>query len=171
MDDFRSAACNFNPASLKSDLKCQSSPIPAQPNRPRIRSRTRGDWHFRLVIESIKLLPEFSKQNAEVMTTCAFVILVLLSWVLRESLFNITRGDEDIEGGGGSPKSLDTRKGGLWKNCWARRGGGGFRKFVYFKTNRRRGEGFLKLNLPPPPPPFVILNELSLTYAFAVKRN
>ena len=30
----------------------------------------------------------------------------------------MTRGDEDIEGGGG----FDTRMGGLWKNCWARRG-------------------------------------------------
>ena len=47
---------------------------------------------------------------------------------LRESSFNMTRGDEDIEGG--LQKFLDTPKRGL-------------RKFVYFKTNRRGG-GLLK---------------------------
>ena len=41
---------------------------------------------------------------------------------LRESSFNMTRGDEDIEGG--PPKIVRHPKGGL-------------RKFVYFKTNRR----------------------------------
>ena len=36
--------------------------------------------------------------------------------VIRESSFNMTRrGDEDIEGGGGLRKFLDTRKGGSEK--------------------------------------------------------
>ena len=52
----------------------------------------------------------------------------------RESSFNMTRGgDEDIDGG--LRKFLDTRKGGSEKI----RGGGGFRKFVYFKPKRRGG--------------------------------
>ena len=46
---------------------------------------------------------------------------------------NMTRGDEDIEGG--LQKCLDTRKGALKKLGR----GGGLRKFVYFKTNRRGG--------------------------------
>ena len=42
--------------------------------------------------------------------------------LLRESSFNMTRGgDEDIEGG--APKIFRHPKGGLWKNCCARRGG------------------------------------------------
>ena len=53
---------------------------------------------------------------------------------LRESLFNMARGDEDI--GWGLQKFLDTRKGGSEKNCWARRG---LQKIVYFKTNLRWG--------------------------------
>ena len=49
---------------------------------------------------------------------------------LRDSSFNMTRGDGDIEGGvGGAPKIFATRKGALKK--WR-----GLRKFVYFKTNR-----------------------------------
>ena len=51
---------------------------------------------------------------------------------LRESSFNMTRGDGDIEGEGGLQKFLDTRKGAMKKIR-----GGGLRKFVYFKTNRR----------------------------------
>ena len=35
--------------------------------------------------------------------------------ILRESSFNMTRGDEDIEGGGGLQKFFDTRKGGSEK--------------------------------------------------------
>ena len=49
---------------------------------------------------------------------------------LRESSFNMTRGDEDIEGG--LRKFLDTRRGGSEKIVAL---GGGLRKFVYFKTN------------------------------------
>ena len=44
-------------------------------------------------------------------------------------------------GGGGLRKFLDTRKGGSEKIF---RLGGGLRKFVYFKTNRRGGGGLLK---------------------------
>ena len=51
----------------------------------------------------------------------------LASVVLRESSFNMTGGDEDIEGGGG-PKIFRHPKGGLGK-------------FVYLKTNRREGGG------------------------------
>ena len=80
--------------------------------------------------------------------------------VLRESSFNMTRGDEDIEGG--LQKFLDTRKGGSEKIR------GGLQKFVYFKTNRRVGpakkigplvRGAAKMSsfefqyLHPPPPP------------------
>ena len=50
---------------------------------------------------------------------------------VRESSFNMTRWDEDIEGELG--KFLDTRKGGSEKIR------GGAHKFVYFKTNRRGG--------------------------------
>ena len=52
--------------------------------------------------------------------------------ILRESSFNMTRGDEHIEGGG--PKNFLTPERGALKKL-----GGGFRKFVYFKTNRRGG--------------------------------
>ena len=45
----------------------------------------------------------------------------------------MTRGNEDIEGG--LQNFLDTRKGGSEKI----RGGGGFQKFVYFKTKRSGG--------------------------------
>ena len=47
--------------------------------------------------------------------------------LFRESSFNMTGGDEDIEGGGG-PKIFRHPKGGLGK-------------FVYLKTNRREGGG------------------------------
>ena len=52
----------------------------------------------------------------------------------------MTGGAEDIEGGS---NSFRLPKGGLWKKCWARRGGvgGGLRKFVYFKVNRTGGWG------------------------------
>ena len=46
---------------------------------------------------------------------------------IRESSLNMTRGDEDIEGRG-APKIRRALK-----------KLGGFRKFVYFKTSRRRG--------------------------------
>ena len=46
----------------------------------------------------------------------------------------MTSGDEDIEEGEGLQKFLDTRKGGSEKIVGL---GGGLRKFVYFKTNRR----------------------------------
>ena len=42
-------------------------------------------------------------------------------------------GDEDIEGG--LRKFLDTRRGGSEKIVALGGGGGGLRKFVYFKTN------------------------------------
>ena len=52
---------------------------------------------------------------------------------LRESSFNMTRGDEDIEGEGGLQKFLDTRKGGSEKNY------GGDSKNLY--TSKPIGEG------------------------------
>ena len=55
--------------------------------------------------------------------------------MIRESSFNMTRGDEENEGGGGGlRKLLDTRKGGSGKIVGL--GGGVPRKCVYFKTNR-----------------------------------
>ena len=84
--------------------------------------------------------------------------------MLRESLFNITRGDEDIAEGG-SPKFLDTRKGASEKIVGL---GGGVPKICILQNQQEEGGGVLKIE---PPLPLVILNELSLTYAFAVKRN
>ena len=60
---------------------------------------------------------------------------------LGESSFNITGGDEDIEGGG-APKTFRHPKGGLSKNCWARRGGS---KNVY-TIKPTGGEGVLLKN-------------------------
>ena len=71
----------------------------------------------------------------------------LLKELLRESSFNMTRGGyEDIEGGGGGLKFLDTRKGGsenlytlnpkgggVLKNLFARGGGGGATKISSFE--------------------------------------
>ena len=90
------------------------------------------------------------------------------NWIIRESSFNMTRGevDEDIERG--APKIFKHPKGGL-------------RKFVYFKTNRKGGppkkieplvRGAAKISslefqyLHLPPPPLVILDELSLIVPF-----
>ena len=101
-----------------------------------------------------------------------------------ESSINMTRG-------GGwrywerAPKIFRHPKGGLWKSL------GELWKFVYFKTNRKGGGGFWKIEPlargaakivsfefqylhpppspfpPPPPPPLVILNELSLRLRFS----
>ena len=57
------------------------------------------------------------------------LLLIILS--LRESSFNMTRGDEDFEFG--LQKFLDTWKGGSEKIVGL--GGGGLWKSVYFKTN------------------------------------
>ena len=66
------------------------------------------------------------------MSKCVQLYLISL---VRESSFNMTRGGgegEDIQGGLG--KFLDTRKGGSEIIRWR---GGGWRKFVHFKTNRK----------------------------------
>ena len=66
--------------------------------------------------------------------------------VFSESLFNMTRGDEDIGGGGGLRNFLDTRKGCSEKKFGLGGGGEGLRKFLYFKnqhmTSSYRSDGF-----------------------------
>ena len=67
-------------------------------------------------------------------------VQIFVHWSLRESSFNMTRGDEDSEGGGPPQEIFRHPKGGSEKL------GRGLRKFVYFKTNRREGGGGLLKN-------------------------
>ena len=56
---------------------------------------------------------------------------------LGESSFNMTRGGRGWRYWGGIPKIFYTPEGGLWKNCWARRGA---LKFLLPK----KGEGLVR---------------------------
>ena len=84
-----------------------------------------ADLLFCQIVQSTNL------ENSEDSSPTCEVIVDLKKHALRESSFNMTRGVKILRG---PPKIFKTPEGGLWKNSWARRGGG-LQKFVYVKTN------------------------------------
>ena len=85
-----------------------------------------ADLLFCQIVQSTNL------ENSEDSSPTCEVIVDLKKHALRESSFNMTRGVKILRG---PPKIFKTPEGGLWKNSWARRGGGSKNLYTWKPTH------------------------------------